>query len=66
MQILVNGDPREIPDGLTLDRLVEDLGLAGKRIAIEVNAELVPRTAFPAHALTPGDRVEIIQAVGGG
>ena len=66
MQILVNGDPREIPDGLTLDRLVEDLGLAGKRIAIEVNAELVPRTAFPGYALAPGDRVEIIQAVGGG
>ena len=66
MQILVNGDPREIPDGLTLDRLVEDLGLAGKRIAIEVNAELVPRTAFPGHVLAPGDRVEIIQAVGGG
>jgi sulfur carrier protein len=46
--------------------LIERLGLTGQRIAVEVNAELVPRSRFEAHALREGDRVEIIHAVGGG
>ncbi len=66
MQILINGEPREIPEGQTLAALVAGLGLAGKRIAIEVNEELVPRGRFPEHRLADDDRVEIIQAVGGG
>jgi sulfur carrier protein len=66
MEITVNGAPREVPDGLTASALVESLGLAGRRYAMEVNGELVPRSAHPAHRLMPGDRVEIVQAVGGG
>ena len=66
MQIFVNGDPHDAPDALTLTALIERLGLAGRRIAVEVNAELVPRSRFPGHVLAPQDRVEIIHAVGGG
>jgi len=66
MQIFINGEQREITDGLHMDALVEMLGLTGQRIAIEVNEELVPRSRFAEHALQPGDRVEVIQAVGGG
>ncbi len=66
MQIVINGERREIPDGLRMEALVQQLGLAGQRIAIEVNQELVPRSRFAEHVLRPGDRVEVIQAVGGG
>lgn len=66
MQILLNGIPTEVADALTLAQLIETLELGGRRLAIEVNAELVPRSQFEHHQLAPGDRVEIIQAVGGG
>ncbi len=46
--------------------LIETLALTGRRLAVEVNAELVPRSRFDQHLLQPGDRVEIIHAVGGG
>lgn len=66
MQIQVNGADTEVADDLSLAALVEQLALTGRRIAVEVNAELVPRGQFTAHHLAPGDRVEIIHAVGGG
>jgi len=66
MNIIVNGDPREVPDAIRMADLVEALGLTGRRIAVEVNQELVPRSTFDSHRLAPEDRVEIIQAVGGG
>jgi sulfur carrier protein len=66
MQIIVNGSTTEIPDGLDMKGLVEQLDLAGRRIAVEVNQELVPRSRFDGYRLTAGDRVEIIHAVGGG
>jgi sulfur carrier protein len=66
MKIVLNGDPREIADGMRVSELVEYLELLGQRFAIEVNAELVPRGRFADHRLAPGDKVEIIQAVGGG
>lgn len=66
MEITLNGAPMELPEGTTAAQLVEQLGLAGRRYAMEVNGELVPRSAHPAHRLMPGDRVEIVQAVGGG
>ncbi|MEJ2575347.1 MAG: sulfur carrier protein ThiS [Gammaproteobacteria bacterium] len=65
MNILVNGDRREVADGATLAALVRELDLAG-RFAVEVNEELVPRTVHDGHVLHPGDRVEIVQAIGGG
>lgn len=66
MQIFVNGDPREVTDALPLSALIAELELTGRRIAVEVNRELVPRGRFDGHTLTPGDQVEIIHAVGGG
>lgn len=66
MQILINGDPREVADALTLSALIAQLELTGRRVAVEVNRELVPRGRFDAHTLAAGDQVEIIHAVGGG
>ena len=66
MQITLNGEPTEVADALRVSDLLARLDLIGKRIAVEVNADLVPRSRFDQHPLAPGDRVEIIQAVGGG
>jgi len=66
MLIYVNGEPREVADAIPMVTLIESLALTGRRIAVEVNAELVPRSRFDQHVLRPGDRVEVIHAVGGG
>ena len=66
VRIRLNGEPREIEDGLTVARLVESLGLGGGRVAVAVNAEVVPRGEHAAHVLRDGDNVEIIHAVAGG
>ncbi|HHH13543.1 MAG TPA: sulfur carrier protein ThiS [Thiolapillus brandeum] len=66
MQIQVNGEPREVAEGATLSSLVADLRLEGSRYAIEVNEELVPRSEHARHRLQEGDRVEVVQAIGGG
>lgn len=66
MQILLNGEPREVREDSTLADLVEILDLAGRRFAVEVNEELVPRSEHTAHVLSAADRVEIVQAIGGG
>jgi sulfur carrier protein len=66
VQIIVNGEPREVPDGLSAAGLVELLGLAGRRYAMEINGELAPRGTHAGRTLAPGDRIEIVQAVGGG
>ncbi|MCG6861192.1 MAG: sulfur carrier protein ThiS [Chromatiaceae bacterium] len=66
MQIILNGNPTEIPDGTNMAALIERLELKGQRLAVEVNEELVPRSRFGDQRLTDSDRVEIIHAVGGG
>ena len=66
MEIYLNGEPRQVAEALTAAELVEALGLTGKRIAMEVNLEIVPRSGYAAHRLQAGDRVEIVQAIGGG
>ncbi len=68
MQIQLNGEPYELPEGHppTLRQLVEARGLTGRRLAIEVNEQLIPRSEHAGHVLAPGDRVEIVQAIGGG
>jgi sulfur carrier protein len=66
MQIQVNGSPAEVADPCTLSALIETLGLTGRRLAVEVNEELVPRSRLAEQRLAPGDKVEIIHAVGGG
>ena len=66
MQILVNGNTTEIPEGTTMAGLIDRLELSGQRLAVEVNEELVPRSRFAEQRLARNDRVEIIHAVGGG
>ena len=66
MQIVLNGTATEVADALTLAELIAQLQLGERRLAIEVNAELVPRSRFAEHRLAAKDRVEIIHAVGGG
>ena len=66
MQITLNGEPREIPDALTAAGLIELLDLTGKRLAMEVNEAIVPRSTYEHHVLAEGDRVEIVHAIGGG
>lgn len=66
MDILLNGTPREIPEGCSLHDLLLAEGLLERRLAIEVNLEIVPRARHVEHRLKAGDRVEIVQAMGGG
>jgi sulfur carrier protein len=66
MQILLNGEAREVPDNCTAAQLVDTLDLSGKRIAMEINLEIVPRSTYPEVQLKPDDRVEIVHAIGGG
>ena len=66
MQITVNGEQRDIPEGLTAEQLVEDMGITGNRIAMEVNLDIVPRSTYADHIFKAGDKVEIVHAVGGG
>ncbi len=66
MQIILNGEPYELKDGATAAELVQQLELTGKRIAMERNETIVPRSQYEQTVLQPGDRIEIIHAVGGG
>ncbi|MGE0080426.1 MAG: sulfur carrier protein ThiS [Thiohalomonadaceae bacterium] len=66
MRIYVNGEAREVPQDCTAQQLVEDMGLAGWRIAMEVNLEIVPRSTYATHRFKAEDRVEIVHAIGGG
>ena len=66
MQIQLNGEAYSLDEPTTLTDLVERLGLAGKRLAIELNLEIVPRSQFAETRLADGDRVEIVHAIGGG
>jgi sulfur carrier protein len=66
MVVFVNGEAREVPAETTVSELVDALGLAGRRLAIEVNTEIVPRSAHAGRRLQDGDRVEVVQAIGGG
>ena len=66
MNILLNGKTQEVRDEVSLAELVESLGFSGRRLAIEVNLEVVPRSTYPNHRLCADDRVEIVHAIGGG
>ena len=65
LQIFLNGEPTTVAPGTTLAGLIEQLAIRG-RIAVEIDGELVPRTAHVARLLTSGERVEIVHAIGGG
>lgn len=66
MQITLNGQPAELADDTTVGDLIARLDLAGKRFAVEINGEIVPRSEHAHHSVSESDRVEIVHAIGGG
>lgn len=66
MKLTVNGEVREVPNGLTVRGLVEHLGLTEGPVAVEKNREVVPRAEHASAALADGDVIEIVHFVGGG
>lgn len=66
MEIIVNGERREVPEGTTIAQLLQHLGFAGKYVAVEVNRQVVPRVRHAEHGLQAGDTLEIVTLVGGG
>jgi sulfur carrier protein len=64
--LIINGQPRSFAAPLSITRLIGELGLEGKRIALERNGEIVSRSRFAELELTDGDQLEIVVAVGGG
>ncbi len=66
LEIKINGERRQFPEALTVAGLIEQLGYAGKRIAVERNGEIVPKSQHATSALASGDQLEIVVAVGGG
>ena len=66
MELTLNGQPHQAAEKITVAQLLEDLGLTGKFVAVEVNLDLIPRQQHATHSLAAGDRVEIVSLVGGG
>ncbi len=66
MQIILNGESRDVAPGTTVEQLVEQLNLTGRRLAVEVDREIVSRSAYAETVLGEGARVEIVHAIGGG
>jgi thiamine biosynthesis protein ThiS len=66
LRVTVNGEDRQLPEGLTLEALIHHLALAPDRLAIERNRQVVRRADWPQTILSEDDRIEIIHFVGGG
>jgi sulfur carrier protein len=66
MKISLNDQPREVADAITVAALLDELGLTGRPVAVEVNLQLVPRPQHAERQLCEGDRLEIVTLVGGG
>lgn len=66
MSIMLNGSPRDCAPHTTVAQLLDEAGYAGRRVAVEVNREIVPRSQHATHTLTDGDQIEIVHAIGGG
>lgn len=66
MKILLNGEQKEFSDNLTVTSLLEELGIQKDRVAVELNFDIVPKGRFADTLLKEGDKVEIVNFVGGG
>jgi thiazole synthase len=64
--IRVNGEPRRVPDGISVAEMLSDIGIDSRKVAVERNLEIVPRSAFGEVHVTDGDTYEIVHFVGGG
>lgn len=66
MQALINGKPMNLSAGATVADLLRELGLADKRVAVELNGEILPRSRHAEQRIATGDSLEIVHAIGGG
>jgi sulfur carrier protein len=66
MQVKLNGEVRDVPEGVTVKGLLDQLGVKAPRVAVEVNEAVVTKDRYEAHALQANDVVEIVAFVGGG
>jgi len=66
LRVQINGEVRDVSDELKLSELVTELSLAPERVAIELNKQVVRRSQWPETTLAEGDRIEVVQFVGGG
>jgi sulfur carrier protein len=66
VQVIINGERHSLSEGLSLADLLHQLRINQRRVAIEVNREIVARELYAAHTLTEGDEIEIVHFVGGG
>ena len=64
--VSINGTSRQLPYPTGVAALIEEMGLTGKRVALERNGEIVPRSLFATQQLADGDKLEVVVAVGGG
>ena len=66
VSITINGESRVLPAAVTVDKLLLELGIEGRKVAVERNLEIVPKSAFAATEVADGDRLEIVHFIGGG
>lgn len=66
MRVRLNGESRELGDTTTVAELIDELGLAGRRIAVEINRDILAHDDYRLRSLRDGDEVEIVQFIGGG
>ena len=66
MRIMLNGDSVETTDGCTVAALLQRLGISRERVAVELNADIVPKVGYEKQLLSDGDKIEIVHFVGGG
>ncbi len=66
MTIMLNGEERTLKEGTTVAELIAELGIKKRRIAVEVNRDIIPREEYATTELHPGDLVEVVHFVGGG
>jgi sulfur carrier protein len=66
ISVSINGAARDFPQSISVAELIQDMGLGGKRVALERNGEIVPRSTYGQQMLADGDKLEIVVAVGGG
>jgi sulfur carrier protein len=66
MKIVLNGESVETSDGATVETLLLQLGISRERVAVELNADIVPKADYEKQLLSDGDKIEIVHFVGGG
>lgn len=64
--IILNGEQKQVAINSTIEQLLKELDLENRRLAVEVNQEIVPRSKFSAYVLNAADKIEIVHAIGGG